>query len=330
RQQGAILMEDRPMIRLSLHRRLVVVVTLLLGLAACSRTRAYDTYLALGDSLAFGESLQTGAASNGDQGYVAPFADYLATTQGGVRPNVVNLAVNGETSATFFNRGTDPHQNTPIPGQPSYFQNTNYDGSPSVSQNALMVATAQGLAASGHTIDTVTLQLGANDFLQYVYGPTGLQLPSQVQIGSAVQDIQTNLAVILTEIKALAPTAHIYVLGYYNAFQALPLLDPTQQSFADQAGTLIVGLNQILAAEAAYFGASYVDLMPGFDGKIPLLTQFVNMPGNVHPNAAGYEQIAQTLAAVPEPGSLALCALGFTGLTACRLGIAQRRRSKSA
>ncbi len=318
------------MIRPSQHCRLVLLGTLVLGLAACSPTRAFDTYLALGDSLAFGESLQNGTASNGDQGYVSRFADQLASSNGGVRPNVVNLAVNGETSATFFNRGTDPHQNTPIPGQPSYFQNTHYDGLPSASQNDLLVATAQSLAGSGHSIDTVTLQLGANDFLQYVYGPNGIQLPSQTQIASAVQDIQTNLGIILTEIKTLAPTAHIYVLGYYNAFQALPLLDPTQQAFADQAGLLIGGLNQILAAEAAYFDASYVDLMPVFDGKIPQWTQFVDMPGNVHPNALGYQQIAQSLAAVPEPGSLALCALGLVGLTAFRLGMARKSRSKSA
>ena len=172
------------MIRFSLYCRPVLVGTLVFGLAACSRTRAFDTYLALGDSLAFGESLQNGTASNGDQGYVAPFADYLGSIHGGVRPNVVNLAVNGETSATFFNRGTDPHQNTPIPGQPSYFQNTNYNGYPTASQNDLMVATAQSLAGSGHSIDTVTLQLGANDFLQYVYGPNGIQLPSQTQIAT--------------------------------------------------------------------------------------------------------------------------------------------------
>ena len=108
------------------------------------------------------------------------------------------------------------------------------------------------------------------------------------------------------------------------------MLDPTQQAFADQAGVLIGGLNQILEGEAAYFNASFVDLMPVFDGKIPQLTQFVDMPGNVHPNALGYQQIAQSLATVPEPGSLALCTLGFSGLTACRLRIARRRRSKSA
>ena len=283
------------MIRPSRHCRLILLGTLVLAFAACPRTRAFDTYLALGDSLAFGESLQEGTVSNGDQGYVSLFANHLASLNGGVRPNVVNLAVNGETSATFFNRGTDPHQNTPIPGQPSYFQNTHYNGLPSASQNDLLIGTAQSLASSGHSIDTVTLQLGANDFLQYVYGPTGIQLPSQTQIASAVQDIQTNLAVILTEIKTLAPSAQIYVLGYYNAFQALPLLDPSQQAFADQAGLLIGGLNQILAGEAAYFGASFVDLMPVFDGQIPQLTQFVTMPGNVHPNAVGYQQITRPL-----------------------------------
>src|SRR5262245_12794921 len=57
-------------------------------------------YLALGDSSAFGATDRTHNPSNGDRGYVAPFADYLGTKLG-QRPTVVNLAIDGETTGSF-------------------------------------------------------------------------------------------------------------------------------------------------------------------------------------------------------------------------------------
>jgi len=62
------------------------------------RASADWVYLTLGDSSAYGETNRTQNPSNGDRGYERPFADYLATQNAGVRPTVLNLAINGETS----------------------------------------------------------------------------------------------------------------------------------------------------------------------------------------------------------------------------------------
>ena len=62
----------------------------------------YNSYIALGDSLAFGEYRFLDNPSNGDhRGYVGPYADYLASVYGS-RPTVFNLGVDGETSSTFL------------------------------------------------------------------------------------------------------------------------------------------------------------------------------------------------------------------------------------
>src|SRR5205823_1650131 len=83
---------------------------------------------ALGDSMAFGETNFTANPSNGDRGYVSLYATSLASSNGGVRPNVINLAADGETSSTFFNGST---QHDGSPGNPAYAWNLNYGNSPS-------------------------------------------------------------------------------------------------------------------------------------------------------------------------------------------------------
>jgi hypothetical protein len=73
----------------------------LVGLFTASTMRADFTYLAVGDSSAFGETDRTQNPSNGDRGYVSRFANYMATRLA-ERPSVMNVAINGETSKSFF------------------------------------------------------------------------------------------------------------------------------------------------------------------------------------------------------------------------------------
>src|SRR6188768_4089476 len=86
-----------------MSRRLFALALALAGFAAVpGRAAADNIYLAVGDSSAFGETNRTQNPSNGDRGYVAPFADFLAGQNGGVRPTVINTAINGETTTSFF------------------------------------------------------------------------------------------------------------------------------------------------------------------------------------------------------------------------------------
>ena len=75
-----------------------------------SQLYAGMTYIALGDSNVFGNDESRPASmmpNDGDQGYVRPFADSLGSLNGGVRPQVVNLAISGELSSSFLT-GTPP------------------------------------------------------------------------------------------------------------------------------------------------------------------------------------------------------------------------------
>src|SRR4051812_12723882 len=74
----------------------------LLAALAPSPAAAGPILLVVGDSSAFGETDRSRDPSNGDRGYVAPFADYLgAARYGGQRPAVLNLAIDGETSSSY-------------------------------------------------------------------------------------------------------------------------------------------------------------------------------------------------------------------------------------
>jgi lysophospholipase L1-like esterase len=287
-----------------------------------SHVHAQSNYLALGDSYAFGYQNLTatppiglGGGSNGDQGYVSLFANFLATRDGGARPNVINLARVGETSASFTNNPLSPITS---PLGPVNF-NTNYvPVSFNASQASLLNTTLAGLPTAPRY---VTIQLGGNDVLGAVFSdPTSLP--------AALASLQTNYGLILASVRARLPGAEIYVLGYGNPFPGLPANSPynTLQGQTVAAAATVQG-NALISALAGGIGAKYVDLSTVFTGQEAQLTniQQLEVTGlpNYHPNAQGYQAIAGRLAvaAAPEPGALAL-ALPILAV----LGVIKRRR----
>jgi hypothetical protein len=112
-----------------------------------------------------------------------------------------------------------------------------------------------------------------------------------------------------------APGTHILLPNFYDA--SLPS-DPgyafTELSYG--------AANQYLQQIASAFGATYVDFHSVINGHVPELTNYNE--GSGHLNQAGYAAVALALdaAAVPEPTSLSLLAVGVVGL------LVYRRRGK--
>ena len=259
--------------------------------------QAGQTYLALGDSITFGVGTNDTATdiSNGDRGYVKGYADYLAGLSGGVRPNVINLAVSGESSSSFFGNGVG------LDGPTSAMRNTNYTGKPLPTQDALMLSTIQSQLASGNTISNVTISLGANDlFIALANG----QAPSQV-----LATLQANELNLLSQIRRLLPATNLILLGYFDPYAPFAN-DPSSPLYAiaQASASAIPTLNSLIAADAAAFHAGFANLYTPFQGK-ELADTYV-ATGNVHPNAAGYALITRTLESVPEPSSLILVGIG--------------------
>src|SRR5262249_19116211 len=145
-----------------------VALTLTSTLGAAGRCRADVVYLALGDSVTFGIDPSTPASlvpSLGDQGFVRPFADGLAARYGGGRPDVLNLAISGEQSTSFFTAVT-----TPPDFVRAWQLNLNYsDGT--TPQNDLMMSSIAAIHAAGNSVGVVSLLIGSNDIFGLIGTP---------------------------------------------------------------------------------------------------------------------------------------------------------------
>lgn len=289
-----------------------------------------STYLALGDSITFGETDLFYRQSLGDRGYVDDFANYLASQQGGTRPTVINLGIDGETAASFqTNAGRTP----PVLGRtdvPLQQENLNYVGNP-VSQSTLLAQRVAERRAAGDTIGTITITLGFNELAALSNLPTDQALAA---IPGTLATYRNNYSDVLTQIRSLAPEARLYLLGYYNPFPA----DPGSPA-APIFNTAGAQLNATIRGLAGQFGAAYVDTATPFIGHEAEYTFLDEQPhgflrdgpfggvepiGNVHANETGYAVIARQIeaAAVPEPETWVMMIAGFAFA-----GAAVRRRA---
>jgi lysophospholipase L1-like esterase len=298
------------------------------GLAA-----ADSVYVGLGDSITFGETDLRYVQSFGDQGYVSKFANILAGQNGGVRPIVANFAIDGETAASFQSgAGRTP----PVMGRtdiPLAQQNLNYAANPSLPQATQFQNYVAAQNAAGNSITTISITLGFNEL-----GALANLSPSDAlaAIPGTLATYRSNYTQVLSQIRSVAPSATLYLVGYYNPFPGDPTNNPAKPIFAQggpQVNTIIQGL-------ASQFNATYVDTSGAFLGREAELTYISQYPagslspapgsgiepiGNLHPNDAGYTVIANQIASTPEPGSFALVGLATLGF-----GLLVRRQSRRA
>jgi lysophospholipase L1-like esterase len=293
----------------------IAFIILALLVAGVSRADPIETYLALGDSIAFGVT-NVIPVSFGDQGYVRLYADFLATQANGMRPHVVNLAIPGETSTSFFTAVSPPGY---APHDLLASVNLNYHGAGSLSQDALLLNTLAAEATTGRVITNVSFAIGDNDLLAFeALHPDFFSLPPAEQqqlISTFFAVLSDNYVLALSQVRSALPDARILLLNYYNPLGGFPPDDPFNIAniIFDQGQTsLITGL-------AGPFHASVVDINPAFRGYENELTYIAS--GDGHPTPQGYAVIAQQMASasVPEPATVSLMAAGI-GLLAVLSG----------
>jgi lysophospholipase L1-like esterase len=284
-------------------------IVLAFSFLACGSLGAGEVYLALGDSNVFGndESVPASTMPNyGDQGYVRPFADFLGTLDGGVRPQVVNLGISGELSTSFFT-GTTPSD------WPNRAQSWNLNYPKAVtSQESLMLSTLDAAHTAGSTV-WVSLNFGTNDFNRLLASnawQTASPPEQQALFTELLNQVFSNYGTVLTEVEMHAPGAHILLPNFFDN------LLPSDPGYA--LNELAIGTaNQILQQQIApTFGATYVDFYSVINGNVPELTNYHDGQGG-HMNEAGYAAVALAMeAAVPEPASFMMLGSGWIGLAA--------------
>jgi lysophospholipase L1-like esterase len=253
-----------------LSRFLAAVAVVPLVLAATPSHAAQpspSTYLALGDSVAAG----VGAGSP-ELGYVSLLLEDLRGDRNcgkgkaiGCRLESVNLAVPGATTIDLIE--------DQLPAAIALLEERNGNSRPV------------------DDVRLITITIGGNDLLNPVLAacPAGVT-PSCVQVATTrLQQVSQNYATILSQLReAAGEDATIAVMTYYN-----PLRDCAPGGLAAVAdlvleggGPIPAGLNDVIRAQAAAFGAVVAETGPIID---PTEVQ----PDCVHPNDAGHADIAE-------------------------------------
>lgn len=246
---------------------------------------AQSSYLALGDSLAFGysqakfnELFPTENPADFHTGYVDDFGKVLRLFAPHLQ--IVNDGCPGETTESFI-KGPCAYVATD-----GFTLHHPYSGGPGSSQLSDALAY---LGAHPGGVSPITLDIGANDALGLIEG-CKLE-PACIAAGApgVFAHIGGNLALILSQLRAAAPHAQIVVLGLYNPFG---------ETVAG-GNALTAKLNEVMAGVAASVGARFADPLPVFNPPgaleaptICLLTNMCTPLTDIHPTDLGYAVLA--------------------------------------
>jgi len=256
-------------------KRLLFATLLLTAVLAPAQTK---TYIALGDSLAWGYQPNDTNRGPGDKGYVKIVADWLGTQQG-TRPRLVNLGIPGETSASFFNTS-----------EIGYLLNSNYPIFGRKSQADAFVATVAQERGAGRVVTHVSFELGGNDMLDLLT-PQFLALPFTQQTAIADQTlavVDMKIVNAMTLVRQQLPNAVLAVPGYYNPYGAFPGTPiDTISRYA------LPRLNQLLSFRTRQFNGAYADTYFGFVGRELELTWIGE--DDIHPRSSGYSMYGDRL-----------------------------------
>ena len=252
---------------------------------------ANGTYLALGDSVAFGyvPADAVPAPNYFDAHSFVGYPEFLAQR---LNERVSNASCPGETTASMLvagaqSNGCENSLGSPVGYATLYPLHAQYQGTQ-------MEYALHYLAAHKHT-QLVTIDIGANDF--FVCEETTLdQCSSLTELLGVANEIATNLAAVYQELRGDAGyTGTIVALSYYS----LSYSDPAQIAGAQF-------LNNVISGVTGAFGGIVADGFGAFAGPslahggdpcaAGLLIPLPDGTCNIHPSAAGHRLLAAAIA----------------------------------
>jgi lysophospholipase L1-like esterase len=248
------------------------------------------TYLALGDSVAFGY-VPPQAVPAPDYFDPSSFVSYPEDVARALHVRVSNASCPGETTASFL-----------VPGAPSNGCENSPDSSPGYRtlyplhvqyQGTQMQYALKYLLRHRHA-RLVTINIGAND-LFLCEETTADHCASPAELQAVLQEIQANLAAIYTQIRDVAQ--------YHGLLVALTYYSVGYSDQAQVAGTKV--LNSAIASVTEKFGGKVADGFAAFEGPSAafggspcaagLLIKLPDGTCNIHPSPAGHLLLAQAI-----------------------------------
>jgi len=287
-----------------------------LALAPAAQAGGTNTYLALGDSLAYGyhqaqfqnELKEKGyvEAANFNDGYVDDFGAALNLLHPGL--TIINDGCPGETTETMIKgSGVGPEYcaggptGTPFP---KAFLHHSYPGT--------QLEDALAIAKEG--VGTITLDIGANDLLQFLEHTCNFPATfscTEAQVEAEIGHVVGNIGYILAQLRAADPGAKIVFVSQYNPY-------PLALSPEGRGDATVEALNGAIKSVAAGYGVGFANTMKVINfsgthggpeaGDIATVCTFTAMcPGgtynptspeaDIHPTKAGYAAMAAVVGA---------------------------------
>jgi len=248
------------------------------------------TYLALGDSVAFGY-VPSEAVPAPNYRSAHSFVSYPEDVARALHVRVWNAACPGETTASMLkpaapSNGCENSPGSPVGYRTQFPLHVQYQGTQ-------MAYALKYLAAHRHT-KLVTINIGANDaFL--CQETTADHCTSPAELVALVNKIQANLTAIYTQIRDVAHYRGLLVaLTYYS----LDYSDPVQSAQSRL-------LDAVIANATKPFGGKVADGFAAFKGPSEasggspcaagLLIKLPDGTCNIHPSRAGHLLLARAI-----------------------------------
>jgi lysophospholipase L1-like esterase len=258
--------------------------------APAHRPAAKGTYLALGDSVAFGY-VPPQAVPAPDYFDPRSFVGYPEDVARALRLRVSNASCPGETTASFLVPGAQSNGCENSPGSSTGYR-TEYPLHVRYRGTQMRYA-LRYLATHRHT-RLVTINIGANDVF-LCQETTADHCTSPAEFEAVLKEIAANLTTIYTLIRDVA--------RYHGPLVALTYYSTSYSDQTQVAGT--EALNSVIASVTEKFGGKVADGFAAFAGPSAhfggspcaagLLIKLPDGTCNVHPSPAGHQLLAQAI-----------------------------------
>ena len=251
---------------------------------------ANGTYLALGDSVAFGYvPPQAVPAPNYRDAH--SFVGYPEDVARALRIRVSNASCPGETTASFLvpgalSNGCENSPGSSVGYRTQFPLHVQYRGTQ-------MQYALKYLAVHRHT-RLVTINIGANDVF-LCQETTADQCASAAEVQAVLQEIQANLTTIYTKIRDVAHYhGRLVALTYYS----LSYSDPAQVAGAKALNSAIASVTEKFGGKVADGFAAFEGPSAAFGGSPCAAGLLIKLPDgtcNIHPSPAGHLLLARAI-----------------------------------
>jgi lysophospholipase L1-like esterase len=250
------------------------------------------TYLALGDSVAFGY-VPSNAVPPPDYFDPSSFVGYPEDVAQALHIPVANASCPGETTASFYIPGAQSNGCENSPGSSVGYRtefplHVQYAGTQ-------MLYALRYLATHRNT-RLVTIDIGAND-LFLCQETTADKCASPAELQAVLKKIQVNLAIIYALIRDVARYhGPLVALTYYS----LSYSDPTQVAGTEALNSASASVTEKFGGKVADGFAAFEGPSANFGGSPCLAGLLIQVPGgcNIHPSPEGHQLLARAIEAV--------------------------------